>query len=145
ILTLAMGVLVIGPSIWLSARLAIEAQNLFVQANEFVANGGVARINAWIQHSTYLAPLVKRYASPNGFDINTDLPKLVMQSAQGTSEYMVRNLTLFARNIVGVALDFGIAAMVFFFLLRDGETYYNMLHEMTPMHEDDKAVVFDTL
>jgi predicted PurR-regulated permease PerM len=145
IITLVVGVTVIGPSIWLSERLVIEAQGLYVQANQFVANGGVARINRWIQHSRYLAPMVNRYASPNGFDLNTDLPKIFMQSAQGTSEYMVRNLTLFARNIVSVVLDFGIAGMVFFYLLRDGEHYYNLIHELTPLHDDDKAAVFDTL
>jgi predicted PurR-regulated permease PerM len=145
ITTLAVGIGVIVPSIWLSERLMIEAQNLYIQANGFVTNGGVGRINAWIQHSAYLAPIVRRYASPNGFDINTDLPKIFMQGAQGTSEYLVRNLTLFARNIVSVVLDFGIGGMVFFYLLRDGEYYYNSVRDLTPLHEDDKAVVFDTL
>ena len=145
IITLAMGLVVIMPSIWLSERLVIEAQGLYVQVNEFVKNGGIDRINAFIQHSPYLAPLVKRYAGPNGFDINRDLPNIFMQGAQGTSQYLVRNLTLFARNIVGVALDFGIAMMVFFYLLRDGERYYNTIRDLTPLHDEDKAAVFDTL
>jgi predicted PurR-regulated permease PerM len=145
IITLAMGVVVIGPAIWLSEHLVIEAQNLYLQANQFVSNGGIARINAWIQHSPYLAPFVKRYAGPNGFDINRDLPNIFMQGAQGTSQYLITNLTVFARNIVGVALDFGIAGMVFFYLLRDGERYYNTLRELTPLHDEDKAAVFDTL
>ena len=145
VITAAVGVGVIAPAIWLSERLVIEAQALYLQANDFVQNGGIARINAWVQHSPYIAPIVKRYAGPNGFDIDRDLPNLFMQGAQGTSQYLVRNLTGFARNIVGVVIDFGIALMVFFYLLRDGEHYYNLLRELTPLHEDDKAAVFDTL
>ncbi|MGH7986576.1 MAG: AI-2E family transporter [Candidatus Binataceae bacterium] len=32
-----------------------------------------------------------------------------------------------------------------FYMLRDGETYYEGLRELTPLHERDKATVFDTL
>jgi predicted PurR-regulated permease PerM len=145
IITVVVATGVILPAIWLSERLVSEAQTLYTQANDFVKNGGIKQINEWIQHSAYLAPLLKRYAGPKGFDINTDVPKFFVQSAQGTSEYLVKNLTGVARNVASAVIDFGIVLMIFFYLLRDGEDYYNSLRELTPMHEDDKAVVYDTL
>src|ERR1700730_13344431 len=145
IITIAVATGVILPAIWLSEKLVNEGQNLYNQANEFVKNGGIKQVNEWIQRAPYLAPVLKRYAGPKGFDLNTDLPKFFVEGAQGTSEYLVKNLTSAAKNIVSVVIDFGIVLMIFFYLLRDGEGYYNSLRELTPLHEDDKAVVYDTL
>jgi len=145
IITILVATGVILPAIWLSERLVIEAQTLYIQANDFVKNGGVKQVNEWVQSSRYLAPMLKRYAGPGGFDVNTDVPKFFVQGAQGTSEYLLKNLTGVARNLVSMVIDFGIVLMIFFYLLRDGEDYYNSLRELTPLHEDDKAVVFDTL
>jgi predicted PurR-regulated permease PerM len=145
IITIVVATGVILPAIWLSERLVLEAQNLYTQANEFVQNGGAQKINDWIQNSPYLAPMLKRFAGNGRFDINTDVPKFFVQSAQGTSQYLIRNLTGVAKNVASVVLDFGIVLMIFFYLLRDGEGYYKSLRELTPLHEDDKAVVYDTL
>jgi predicted PurR-regulated permease PerM len=145
IITVVVSTGVILPAIWLSERLVIEAQALYTQANEFVKNGGAQKVNLWIQNSSYLAPLLRRYAGPRGFDINTDVPKFFVEGAQGTSEYLLKNLTGVARNVASLVIDFGIVLMIFFYLLRDGEDYYKLLRELTPLHDDDKAAVFDTL
>jgi predicted PurR-regulated permease PerM len=145
IITIAVATGVILPAIWMSERLVIEAQALYTQANEFVKNGGAQKINEWIKNSPYLAPVLRRYAGPRGFDINTDVPKFFVQGAQGTSEYLIKNLTGVAKNVASVVIDFGIVLMIFFYLLRDGEDYYKLLRELTPLHDDDKAAVFDTL
>jgi len=145
IITIVVATGVILPAIWLSERLVIEAQTLYTQANEFVKNGGVKQVNEWIQNSPYLAPMLKRFAGNRKFDINTDVPKFFVQGAQGTSEFLLKNLTGVARNVVTLVIDFSIVLMIFFYLLRDGEDYYKLLRELTPLHDDDKAVVYDTL
>ena len=145
IITIVVATGVIWPAIWLSAKLANEAQTLIAQADDFVKSGGMKRANDWIQSSPYLAPIMRRYAGGRGFDVNTDAPKLLMQGAQGTSEFLIKNLTGVARNLATAVIDFAIILMIFFYLLRDGEDYYKNLRELTPLHEDDKAVVFDTL
>jgi len=145
IITVAVAAGVIWPAIWLSERLAIEAQNLYTQANDFVKNGGIKQVNDWIQSSPYLAPILRRYAGPHGFDLNTDAPKFFVQGAQGTSQFLIKNLGGVARNVVTGVIDFTITLMVFFYLLRDGEDYYHYVRELTPLHEEDKAVVYDTL
>ena len=144
IITIVVATGVILPAIWLSEKLANEAQTLIAQANDFVKSGGVQRLNDWIQSSPYLAPIMHRYAGGRGFDAN-DAPKLLMQGAQGTSEFLLRNLTGVAKNVVTAIVDFAIILMIFFYLLRDGEDYYRNLRELTPLHDDDKAVVYDTL
>jgi predicted PurR-regulated permease PerM len=145
IITIVVATGVIWPAIWLSARLATEGQTLYTQANEFVKNGGVKQVNDRLQSAPYIAPILRRYNGGRGFDLNIDAPKLFVQSAQGTSEFLIKNLTGVAKNVVTAVIDFSIVLMIFFYLLRDGEDYYKLLRELTPLHEDDKAVVFDTL
>jgi predicted PurR-regulated permease PerM len=145
IITIVVATGVILPAIWLSERLVIEAQNLYVQANEFVKNGGVKQINGWIQNPPYFGSLVRRFTGGRRFDLNTEVPKFFVQGAQGTSEFLVKNLTGVAKNVASFVIDFTIVLMIFFYLLRDGEDYYQSLRELTPMHEDDKAAVYGTL
>jgi predicted PurR-regulated permease PerM len=40
---------------------------------------------------------------------------------------------------------FSIALITFFYLVRDGERYYESLRELTPLHDADKAAIFETL
>ncbi len=145
IITFVVATGVILPAIWLSERLVIEAQGLYLQANEFVQNGGIDKVNQWLQNPPYFGWLIARISGGRRFDLSTDIPKLFVQGAQGTSQYLIKNLTGVARNVASVLIDFGIVLMIFFYLLRDGEDYYKSLRELTPLHDDDKAVVYDTL
>jgi predicted PurR-regulated permease PerM len=145
IITIVVATGVILPAIWLSARLVSEGQTLYTQANEFVKNDGVKQVNGWIQNPPYFGSIIKRVTGGRKFDLNTEVPKFFVQGAQGTSEFLVKNLTGMAKNVVSLVIDFSIVLMVFFYLLRDGEDYYQSLRELTPLHEDDKAEVYDTL
>ena len=145
IITIVVATGVILPSIWLSERLVREGQSLYVQANDFVKNGGVKNVNEWIQDPPYFGTIVKRFTGGKRFDPNMEVPKFFVQSAQGTSEFLVKNLTGVARNIVSLVIDFSIVLMILFYLLRDGEDYYQSLRELTPLHEGDKAAVYDSL
>ena len=145
IITIVVATGVILPAIWLSERLVIEAQNLYTQANGFVNNGGIKEINDWIQNPPYLASIVRRVTGGKSFDLQTDVPKFFVQGARGTSEFLLANLSGVAKNLVALVIDFSIVLMIFFYLLRDGEAYYKSLRELTPLHQEDKAVVYDTL
>jgi predicted PurR-regulated permease PerM len=145
IITIVVATGVILPAIWLSERLVIEAQTLYIQANDFVKNGGIKQVNDWIQNPPYFGWMVKRFTGGRRFDLNTEVPKFFVQGAQGTSEFLLKNLTGVAKNVVSMVINFTIVLMIFFYLLRDGEDYYQSLRELTPLHDDDKAVVYDTL
>ncbi len=142
IITIMVTTGVILPSIWLSERLAIEAQSLYAGVSGLATADTLKQSTDWVRHSRF-APLLTRFF-PH-FEPERDLPQYVVQGARVTSEYVLQNVTAAARNVAGFVIDFGIVLMTFFYLLRDGEGYYDSIRHLTPMHEDDKAVVFDTL
>ncbi|HXM89010.1 MAG TPA: AI-2E family transporter, partial [Candidatus Acidoferrum sp.] len=81
----------------------------------------------------------------HGYKLDEELPKLTLQAAQITSDYVAKNAASAAKNVFGFIVDFGIALLAFFYMLRDGDFYYHSLQDLTPLHEDDKAAIFDTL
>src|SRR5262249_37866846 len=50
-----------------------------------------------------------------------------------------------AHSVASAVIDFGLILLIYFYLLRDGESYYEEVRKLTPLHEDDKKVIFDTL
>src|SRR5260370_10889299 len=57
ILTLAVALCVILPAVWLSGRLATEAQNLYAHASDVLGLGGVGQLRQWMVHSQFIASL----------------------------------------------------------------------------------------
>jgi predicted PurR-regulated permease PerM len=143
IITLVVATGVILPAIWLSERLTTEAQMLYGEVSGFVKAGGIKQVNDWLQHSR-LAPYANRLGVGR-LDSDKDVSKFFVEGAQFTSQYLIKNVTTAARSVVGIVIDFGIVLMTFFYLLRDGESYYDSIRHLTPLHEDDKEVIFDTL
>jgi len=144
ILTVAIALGVILPSVWLSGRLVIEARTLYTQVSGLVDGGGLGKAREWAMHSEFAGAINRRLGS-RGIKLEDEIPKRAVQAAQITSEYVVRNMTSAARNVLAAVLDFGIILMTFFYLLRDGESYYTGLRNLTPLHEEDKVAVFETL
>ncbi len=145
IITIVVALVVILPALWLSGRLVTEAQTLYGAVSALVgSDGGVSKLHDWAAHSDIVAAINRRLAG-RGVKIEDELPKFAIQSAQLTSQYVVKNLTTAARNVLTFVVDFGIMLFTFFYLLRDGEWYYESLRALTPLHEEDKEAVFETL
>ncbi len=144
IITLGVALGVILPAIWISGRLASEAQTLYAQVSTMLSGGGLGRARDWMLHSDFIQAINRRLA-PRGIRIEDEIPKHFAAAAQVISEYVAHNVTSAARNVATVVVDFGIILLIFFYLLRDGESYYNSLRDLTPLHEDDKKAVFETL
>jgi len=144
IISVIVGLGVVLPAIWLSGRLVVEAQTLYTQATELVNSGGVNKLHDWAVH-TDLGAWVAKKMGERGYKLDEELPKLTLQAARMTSDYVARNATQAAKNVLSFIIDFGIALLAFFYLLRDGDYYYRSLRDLTPLHEDDKKAIFDTL
>jgi predicted PurR-regulated permease PerM len=144
IISLVVGLGIVMPAIWMSGRMAVEAQSLYAQAEEFVKADRLRQFQDWAEHSRYGA-MLGTFMAAHGYKIDENIGKFAMQGAQAVSNYAISNATSAARNVASFVFDFGIALMVFFYLLRDGDSYYQSIRELTPLHEDDKAAVFDTL
>jgi predicted PurR-regulated permease PerM len=141
-IVVALGVIL--PAIWASGRLVAEAQALYAQATQMVNTGGVTKLHDWAVNTQFGA-WVARKMGERGYKLDEELPKLTLQAAQITSDYVAKNATSAAKNILGFVVDFGIALLAFFYLLRDGDFYYRGLRDLTPLHDDDKKAIFDTL
>jgi predicted PurR-regulated permease PerM len=144
IISVVVGLGVILPAIWLSGRLVTEAQALYAQAAELVNGGGVTKLHDWAVH-TDLGAWAARKMGERGYKLDEELPKLTLQAARMTSDFVARNATQAAKNVLSFVVDFGIALLGFFYMLRDGDYYYRSLRDLTPLHEDDKKAIFDTL
>lgn len=144
IISVIVALVVILPALWASSRLVIEAQTLYIQAEQTVNTGGVTKLHDWAVN-TNIGGWIEKKAAERGYNLDQQLPRLTLQAAQVTSNYVARNVTTAAKNVFGFIFDFGIALLAFFYLLRDGDFYYRGLRDLTPLHEDDKKAIFDTL
>jgi len=143
IVTLGVALGVILPAVWLSGRLAIEAQTLYTYASSVLSSGSIGQAQEWMSHSEWIASINHRLGGR--FRIEDEAPKYALQVAQVASEYVAKNATAVAKNALTALIDFGIILLVFFYLLRDGESYYQSVRNLTPLHEEDKETVYETL
>src|SRR5205823_14500519 len=121
-----------------------EAQNVNAVASENLKPDNVGQAKTWALHShavTAIRVPLRRF----GVNLENELPQIAMSWAKATSDFLVGHVTGVARNLVVFFVDFGIMLITLFYLLRDGEGYYEGVRAMTPLHEEDKAAVFETL
>ncbi|HZY60468.1 MAG TPA: AI-2E family transporter [Candidatus Binataceae bacterium] len=143
-ITLLVALVAIVPALWLSTLLAAEARSLYTQAYILSAEGGVGKFRDVAMHSrlgTAASTLLLRV----GVKLDEELPKFALQATRATSDTMVGYVTGTFKNLASFVIDFFLMLMILFYLLRDGEGYYHSLRNMTPLHEDDKHAVFESL
>jgi predicted PurR-regulated permease PerM len=144
ILTFVIALGVILPATWLSARLVHEVQTLYDEISTVSPNSGLASASEWIRH-THLGAKSARLLERHGVKLEDEMRTVALRAAKATSDYAVAHGETVASNIASFVFHFAISLLTFFYLLRDGETYYEGLRELTPLHEEDKTAIFDTL
>jgi len=144
ILTVVIALGVILPATWLSARLLHEVQTLYTEISTESPNNGFHGMSNWIRQ-TSLGSKGARLLERHGVRLEDEMQTVALRAAKATSDYVVVRGGTVATNIASFLFHFAIALLTFFYLLRDGETYYESLRELTPLHEEDKAAIFDTL
>ena len=141
-IVVALGVIL--PALWLSTQLVREAQGLYTALAQVSAGDGLTRAAAWIRSTAIGAGLDARLVS-HGVRLEDEVRNLAIATAKVTSDYTVQHGGAVASNVVSFLFHFVIALTTFFYLLRDGEFYYESVRELTPLHEADKGAIFDTL
>ena len=145
IMTIAVSLGVILPALWLSARLVTEAQSLYTEISNFVGTGGgVSKLGSWLR-GTHPGAKLDAMLVRRGISLEDEISKFAVQGARVTSDYVIEHGGSLASNVASSVVHFAIALLTFFYLLRDGESYYEGLRELTPLHDEDKAAVFETL
>ncbi|SRR5579875_82862 len=146
ILTVGVTLLIIIPALWLLDHLASEAQRLYGELSVIVNQGGAgkARASNWILQ-TRPGMALRRMLEARGIRLEDKISKLAYEAARLISDYIVLHASYVARNVVAALVDFGIVLITFFYLLRDGNYYYEQLRALTPLHVEDKRAIFETL
>ncbi|HUO06541.1 MAG TPA: AI-2E family transporter [Candidatus Binataceae bacterium] len=144
IISVAVGLGVVLPAVWLSGKLVGEAHTLYASVSAQMEGGGLTKLEDWVTHSDSFGWIADRMAA-QGYKIGEQIPKLTMESAQAVSDYVIANVTQAARNLLTFVIDFGIALVVFFYMLRDGASYLEAIRNLAPLREEDKIELFHTL
>ena len=144
ILTIVIALGVVLPATWLSARLLHEVQTLYVEISMALPNHEFQGASDWIRR-TRLGLEGAQWLDRHGVRLEDELRTFALRAAKASSDYVVAHGGTVATNVASFVFHFAIALLTFFYLLRDGETYYEVLRELTPLHEEDKTAIFDTL
>src|ERR1700719_3723924 len=123
LITIVVALGVVLPAVWLSERLLSEAQTLYGAISGLSTKGGLDRIGALLRETTMGARLDNLLAR-HGVRLDDEIKTVVLQSAKVTSDYVLAHGGSAASNVASFLLHFGIALLTFFYLLRDGESYY---------------------
>ncbi len=146
ILTAGVTLLIIIPTLWMLGRLATEAQTLYNELTVIANRTGSTKAQAshWLMQ-TRPGMALSRMLSRRGIRLEDEVSKLAYQGAKIASDYVVLHASYVARNVVAALVDFGIVLITFFYLLRDGNYFYEELRALTPLHTEDKRAIFETL
>jgi predicted PurR-regulated permease PerM len=144
ILTIMIALGVVLPAIWLSERLLHEIQALYNAISAVSTSSGFHNASEWIRR-THLGSKGARLLERHGVKLEDEMRTVALRAAKTTSDYAVAHGGTVASNVASFVFHFAIALLTLFYLLRDGETYYEGLRGLTPLHEEDKTAIFETL
>lgn len=144
-ITLVAALGVILPALWLLSLLANEAGSLYAAVSDLVRAGGglIPLKNRALQ--SRLAIGLDMTLGRFGLHLGDEITRLVLETAKTVSNLLLADAAAIAKNLVSFLIDFGVILVSLFYLLRDGESYYEALRDLTPLHEEDKRAVFDSL
>jgi len=74
-----------------------------------------------------------------------DIRHWMAKASTYLSNYMTANVATLARNLVTFAVDVVLMLFTFYYFLRNGEEYFEFVRTLTPLPEEDKTLVFETL
>jgi predicted PurR-regulated permease PerM len=141
LITALLALVIAVPTVWLSSKLAFEATK--VSVTQFLHQGGFAQAGSQALHSGAGAS-IENWLQDQGLSIE-DVRHWMNKGTVYMSDYLTANVTTLARNLVSFVIDLVIMLFSFFYLLRDGEDYFEFVRSLTPLAEEDKAMVFETL
>jgi predicted PurR-regulated permease PerM len=139
VLTLAITLGTVVPTISLSSVITREAASLYQRVSEYVSSGELTATIERLRGSR-LGRLVARL---EGYEI--DWGAAARSSIDTASAVIVTQVTSIARNVAVFVLDFTIMVFTLFFLFRDGERMYRGLRDVIPMDPNHKDAIFSVL
>src|SRR5579885_995551 len=111
IITAGVALGVILPAVYLSGRLATEAQSLYTQASSVLSAEGIGQARDWMSHSAWIASLNRRLGGH--FRLEGEAASDARGVGQVARGYAAKNATSAARNARTAVVDCGSALFGF--------------------------------
>jgi predicted PurR-regulated permease PerM len=141
--TVMIILIVIAPGIEL-VRFLTEETILLVQSvrslmdeegkQEWLAKPWVRQLVAWWELVSFRL-----------MDLNINWKELLVQGAQNSSKFLVERVTGIAQNVLLFTVNFLIALITLFFLLRDGKEFFSRLQYLLPMDREHQQRLFKNI
>jgi predicted PurR-regulated permease PerM len=147
LLTTAVILIVIVPTIYLSALVSTQSVELYHTVNDFVRSGRLTETVEQIRASR--AGRLWQGAMPTLQHWNVDLPALALKTSNAISSFLVAQAPAAAANVLRFVTNFFLTTFALFFCFRDGAKMVRGLRELIPMEPQHKDAIlkriYDTL
>lgn len=147
LLTTAVILIVIVPTIYLSALVSTQSVELYHTVNDFVRSGRLTEVVERARASS-LGRLWES-AMPTLRTWNIDLPGLALKASNSVSAFLVAQAPAAAANVLRFVANFFLTTFALFFFFRDGARMVRGVRELIPMEPQHKDAIllriYDTL
>lgn len=143
LLTTAVILIVIVPTIYLSALVSTQSVELYHTLNEFVRSGRLTEALEQIRASRL--GLLWQSVMPLLQNWHVDLPALAVKASNGVSSFLVAQAPAAAANVLRFVTNFFLTTFVLFFCFRDGARMVRGLRDLIPMEPKHKDAILDRL
>ncbi len=143
IITTAVILIVIVPTIYLTALLAAESISFYEDMNQFVQSGRLSEVIQQLRSSRLgqfwqgLMPQLEMW--------KVDLPALALRASNAVSGFLVSQAPAAAANVLRFVGNFFFTTFALFFFFRDGERMVRGLRDLIPMEPVHKDAVLSRL
>jgi predicted PurR-regulated permease PerM len=143
LLTLAVFLLAVVPSLLLTGVVAREAITAYHGAADYIVQNRVQMLDD-VSHHWMVQP-VWTWISERMAGSDVDPTSVGLSGLRWLSEAAAANAASVAKNVLGFLIGIGILMFTLFFAFRDGAAFVSYLEESLPMHGDDRRRLFDRL
>jgi predicted PurR-regulated permease PerM len=143
LVTLAVFLLAVVPSLLLTGVVAREAITAFQGAQAYIIENRVQMLDDLSHH--WLIEPAWGWVSERMAGGEVDPTSLGLSGLKWLSEFAAANAASVARNVFGFLVGIGILMFTLFFAFRDGAVFVSYLEESLPMYGVDRRRLFDRL
>jgi predicted PurR-regulated permease PerM len=133
--------LVMVPLAFLSSLLTSQMFEFYNGMRSAAESGQLQQLlSSW--QNTSLGELWQKWAPRIITKFDLDLPRLLLNAANNTSQYIVSHVPDVAKNLLVLLLNVSIVGFSLFFLFRDGEEFLHVFRDLIPMESRHKEAIF---
>jgi predicted PurR-regulated permease PerM len=143
VLTTAVILIVIVPTIYLSALVSTQSVELYHTVDDFVRSGRLTEVLEQLRASRI--GRLWQGVMPTLQTWNVDLPGLAIKASNAVSTFLVSQAPAAAANVLRFVTNFFLTTFALFFFFRDGPKMVRGLRELIPMEPEHKDAILNRL